>query len=50
MGKLKEKYEVINRLEKKVISYDNAIKLRHIAMTLHRWHEMECGGKNGFAD
>ena len=26
---------------------DEAEKLRRISMTLHRWHEMECGTDNG---
>ena len=26
------------------VEYDDAMTLRRIAMTLHRWHEMECNG------
>lgn len=29
------------------IDYDDALALRRIAMTLHRWHEMECGINDG---
>lgn len=29
------------------IAYDDALALRRIAMTLHRWHELECGTENG---
>ena len=26
---------------------DEAIQLRRISMTLHRWHELECGNDQG---
>jgi hypothetical protein len=29
------------------IKWDDAVALRRIAMTLHRWHELECGTGNG---
>jgi hypothetical protein len=35
--------ECIKYLERSGISRDDAFALRRIAMTLHRWHEMECG-------
>jgi hypothetical protein len=31
------------------ISYDDAVSLRRISMTLHRWFELECGDGNNFA-
>jgi hypothetical protein len=31
------------------ICFDDAVQLRRIAMTLHRWHELECGDDNGYA-
>lgn len=31
------------------ISLDDAQALRRISMTLHRWHEMECGDDNGYS-
>ena len=31
------------------IDLDDAIALRKIAMTLHRWHELECGDSNDYA-
>jgi hypothetical protein len=31
------------------ISHDDAVSLRRISMTLHRWHELECGDGNNFA-
>ncbi len=37
------KQEVVDRLLKLGISYDDACTLRKISMTLHRWHELECG-------
>jgi hypothetical protein len=38
---------VINRLLQAGISLEDAIQLRRIAGTLHRWHEMECGSNYG---
>lgn len=38
--------EVIDRLGAVGISKDDALALRRISMTLHRWHEMECGDSN----
>ena len=31
------------------ISYRDALQLRRISMTLHRWHELECGDGNDYA-
>lgn len=39
--------ECIPTLVRAGISYDDAMALRRIAMTLHRWHELECGDGNG---
>lgn len=39
--------EVIQRLERIGITYHDAANLRRIAMTLHTWHEAECGTGNG---
>lgn len=41
----KERYEVMQRLERLGVSYDDAQALRRIAMTLHRWFEIECNGE-----
>jgi hypothetical protein len=30
------------------ITYDHAVALRRISMTLHRWHELECGDGNNY--
>lgn len=37
----------ITQLQSVGISWPDAWKLRRIAMTLHRWHELECGTDNG---
>lgn len=42
----KERYEVLHRLDRLGIEYEDACTLRRIAMTLHRWFELECGGGN----
>lgn len=39
--------ECIQTLTRAGIDYQDAVSLRRIAMTLHRWHEMECGVDNG---
>lgn len=39
--------EMIARVERLGISADDAWGLRRVAMTLHRWHEMECGVEHG---
>lgn len=39
--------ECIETLTRAGISYEDACALRRIAMTLHRWHELECGDGNG---
>lgn len=43
------KYDSITALQSVGISYDDATALRRISMTLHRWHELECGDANGNA-
>lgn len=41
------KYDCIPVLTSLGISYDDAVSLRRISMTLHRWHELECGTDSG---
>ncbi len=41
--------EVFARLTHIGISPDDAVELRRISMTLHRWHELECGDGNDYA-
>ncbi len=43
----RDTHEMLSRLERAGISYHDALALRRISMTLHRWHEMECGVDNG---
>lgn len=42
-----ETYKVIARLMCSGIDCADAWELRRISMTLHRWHELECGDDNG---
>lgn len=38
--------ECLGQLQAAGISWDDACALRRISMTLHRWHELECGDGN----
>lgn len=40
------KYDCIAALERAGMKYRDAVQLRRISMTLHRWHELECGDSN----
>lgn len=40
--------ESVANLEKIGISRADAYQLRRISMTLHRWHELECGTEHGY--
>jgi hypothetical protein len=42
-------YNCVNRLMNVGFSYLDATELRRISMTLHRWHEKECGDEYGNA-
>jgi len=44
---MKYDYDSVAALERAGISYQDATALRRISMTLHRWHELECGIDNG---
>lgn len=41
------KYEVEQRLIDLGVSREDAAALRRISLTLHRWHELECGTGEG---
>ena len=41
------KWECVTRLHEAGIAQGDALELRRISMTLHRWHELECGDGNG---
>ena len=43
----KQQYQMIHALEAEGVTYQDAQALRRISMTLHRWHEMECGTEHG---
>ena len=43
----KDTHEMLARLERLGITPDDALALRRISMTLHRWHELECGTGDG---
>ena len=43
-----ERYEVLHRLDRLGIAYEDACALRRIALTLHRWFELECGDGNDY--
>ena len=43
----KTRYDCLSRLERLGVDYDDAASLRRIAMTLDRWHELECGTGDG---
>lgn len=38
----------LGQLQQAGISWDDACALRRISMTLHRWHELECGDGNAY--
>lgn len=40
--------EMISRLQQIGITTEDAFQLRRIAMTLHRWHELECGDSDNY--
>ena len=40
--------EMLNRVQRRGLSLDDALALRRIAMTLHRWYELECGDGNDY--
>lgn len=48
MSKLQNKIaDMCAQLAKLGINQEDALKLRRIEMTLHRWHERECGDGYG---
>jgi hypothetical protein len=45
----KDTIAMLNRLHDLGVRPDEALALRRISMTLHRWHELECGDSNNYA-
>ena len=43
----RERAEVHVQLDRLGVNWYDAQALRRIALTLHRWHELECGVENG---
>lgn len=48
MSNQKERFESIQRAIRCGLSEADAIALRRIALTLHRWFELECGDGNDY--
>ena len=45
----KETFRMIEQLKNAGITEHDAYALRRISMTLHNWHELECGDGNDYA-
>lgn len=43
------RHRMYNALQGLGFTFDECEKLRRISMTLHRWHELECGNSNDYA-
>jgi hypothetical protein len=43
----RQTHELLNRLERAGLTTPDALALRRCAMTLQRWHELECGTGEG---
>lgn len=46
---MSNRYNSVDALCRVGIAHSDAIALRRISMTLHRWHELECGDGNDYA-
>lgn len=46
----KETAHMLAALTRAGIERDDALALRRVAMTLHRWHELECGTEYGHVE
>ena len=44
----RQTFNMIDQLRSLGISQEDAFALRRISMTLHRWHELECGDASGW--
>lgn len=49
MSTQKAKFELYSRLQALGFTYEEAVALRRIEMTLRRWAEQECGDSNDYA-
>lgn len=48
MSTQKQKFRLFSRLQSLGFTYDEAVSLRRIEMTLQRWAEAECGDSNDY--
>lgn len=48
MGHELERFESIQQAQRCGLSYEDAVAVRRIALTLHRWFELECGDGNNY--
>ena len=46
---MRYQYDAVKELVKAGIDYPDAMCLRRIAMTLHRWYELECGDGDNYS-
>lgn len=46
----RQRCEIHDLLARLGVSFHDAEQFRHIAMTLHNWHEQECGTEKGFIE
>lgn len=42
--------EMLNRVQRRGLSLDDALAVRRISMTLRRWYELECGDGDGYIE
>lgn len=48
MSKERERFESIERAKRCGLTEEDAVAVRRIALTLHRWFELECGDGNSY--
>lgn len=44
----KDTVYMLSRLQAVGVTYDDALKMRRVSMTLNRWFELECGNSNDY--
>ena len=44
----RETYDMLSQVESLGVTSHDSLALRRISMTLHRWHELECGDGNDY--
>ena len=49
MSTQKSKFALFSKLQDMGFTYEEAVALRRIEMTPHRWAELECGNENGYS-